>query len=194
MKPIIFFLLTSIAATTGYCKIHLVGVDNCSFNPSSLKIEIGDTIRWYYDANTHRRTSSYVIPPGANSWDVELTQSNLTFDYVVNVAGDYYYKSNIMPTCIAHFKVEQKVTTSSVNNCAFYPNPVTTKFLLIHPKDVSQVLFCDLNGKELASFELDPKETNDELEISTLPSGTYIIRVMDLNNKAIFVDKLVKAE
>lgn len=194
MKKLILFFLIAFFANTCYCKLHLIGVDNCSFNPSSIKISMGDTIRWYYDATTTRRTSSYFIPPGADSWDVELTATTPSFDYVVNVAGDYYYKSNILPTCIAHFKVEQNITTPSVINCAFFPNPVVSKFLLIHPKNVGRILFCDLNGNELAGFSLDPTETNDEIEISDLRAATYIIRILDLNNKAVFVDKLVKIE
>src|SRR5687768_15933183 len=108
MKKLTLACMFSILCSCSFGTVVLVGVDGCSFNPSSLTVTVGDTIRWYLDATTIRRTSSMNIPPGAQSWDTQLDATNTTYDYVVTKAGDYYYKSNILPTCIAYFHANEK--------------------------------------------------------------------------------------
>ena len=69
---------------------HTVLVGNYFFNPSSVTVSVGDTVRWVWSAGSHTTTSG-VIPGGAASWDELITSSNNTYDYHVTVAGNYNY-------------------------------------------------------------------------------------------------------
>jgi plastocyanin len=193
MKKFTLALLFSLLCSGAFSTVVLIGVDGCSFNPSSITISIGDTIRWYLDANVARKTSSINIPPGAQTWDVQLDATNPTFDYIVTTAGDYYYKSKILPTCIAHFKVSEKaVVATEVNSCSYFPNPVTSKFLLIHPKECSVLEVTDINGNKIEEVELDATETNDEIDLTRLAAAVYLLNVKDLSGKIIWSGKMVK--
>lgn len=178
--------------------IHHIGVDGCSFNPPvNNNVHLGDTIEWFWDASTPRRTSSVNTPPGAMAWDHLLDETNLTFRYVPSVVGQYFYKSNIMPTCIASFMIlapvgvtELKINT---NNCAFFPNPVKTSFLLIHPKNATIIEILDLEGNVVQREKLDEKETNDEIILNNLKAGNYIISVRQ-KKSVIYNSKIIIVE
>jgi len=175
--------------------IHHIGVDGCSFNPAvNNNIHLGDTIRWYWDANVPRRTSSLNVPPGALTWDAQLDANNQEFDYVPTVEGQYFYKSNIMPTCIASFMILAPVGINELDKlastCAFFPNPVKTTFLLIHPKNASSVQILDLEGKIVQEESLDIKETNDDISLNGLKPGNYIINVRQ-RRTLIYSSKLI---
>ena len=65
-------------------------VGNFFFNPSSLNVNVGDTVKWVWSSGSHTTTSSS-IPGGAAAWDQLITSSNTTFSYKVTVAGTYNY-------------------------------------------------------------------------------------------------------
>lgn len=73
-----------------YAVKHIVHVGNFYFNPSSLNVSVGDTVRWQWDAGSHTTTSG-VIPAGANNWDENINSSSQNFEYPVQVAGLYNY-------------------------------------------------------------------------------------------------------
>jgi plastocyanin len=71
---------------------HVVTVGNFFFNPSSLNVAVGDTIRWVWSAGSHTTTSTPgAIPSGAAAWDTVITTSHKTYEYKVTVAGSYAY-------------------------------------------------------------------------------------------------------
>ncbi len=194
-KRIFIVVLFAIFCIESKAVIHHIGVDGCSFNPSvNNNIHLGDTISWYWDANTPRRTSSLNVPPGAQTWDEELDENNQTFQYVPSVVGQYFYKSNIMPTCIASFMILSPVGINEIEKinsaCAFFPNPVKKSFLLIHPRNATAVQIVDLEGKLIQENSLDIKETNDEIELNGLKSGNYIINVRQ-RRTLIYSSKLI---
>ena len=73
-----------------YAVKHVVLVGNYYFNPSSLSVTVGDTVRWVWSAGSHTTTSG-VIPGGAATWDAPITSSNTSYEYPVTVAGTYNY-------------------------------------------------------------------------------------------------------
>jgi plastocyanin len=91
------YLLSAILFVIGlayhsetYAVKHIVHVGNYYFNPSSLNVSVGDTVRWQWDNGSHTTTSG-VIPAGATSWDHNINSSNQTYEYKVTVAGLYNY-------------------------------------------------------------------------------------------------------
>jgi plastocyanin len=69
---------------------HTVLTGNYFFNPSSLNVIVGDTIKWQWVAGNHTTTSSS-IPPGAATWDTVINIGNQFYEYKVTVAGTYNY-------------------------------------------------------------------------------------------------------
>lgn len=69
-----------------------------------------------------------------------------------------------------------------------YPNPTQSSFRV--NSNISDIEIYDLTGKKVKSFEGSFTE-NDSFDISTLNTGTYIVRVKDDNNKTK-TTKLVK--
>jgi len=96
MKPKIYTLSAMIllaALVTSqkvHATIHQVFVGNYFFNPASLNVTVGDTVKWVWTAGSHTTTSSS-IPPTATSWDEQLNSGSPTFSYMVMVPGTYNY-------------------------------------------------------------------------------------------------------
>lgn len=69
---------------------HTVNVQNYSFNPANLNVQVGDTIRWVWVNGSHTTTST-TIPGSAAAWDEPINSSNTFYEYRVTVAGVYNY-------------------------------------------------------------------------------------------------------
>jgi len=69
---------------------HTVNVQNYSFIPANLNVQVGDTIRWVWVNGSHTTTST-TIPGSAASWDEPINSSNTSYEYRVTVAGVYNY-------------------------------------------------------------------------------------------------------
>jgi plastocyanin len=78
------------AQNTVFAIKHNVNVGNYYFNPSSLNVTVGDTVRWVWVNGSHTTTSS-TIPGAAASWDEPINNSNTSYEYKVTVAGTYNY-------------------------------------------------------------------------------------------------------
>lgn len=84
---------------------HVVTVANFVFTPSSITINLGDTMEWQWLNGLHTTTST-TIPAGAAAWSNAIDASHLSFKYVPSVLGTYNYKCNIHPTTmLASFTV-----------------------------------------------------------------------------------------
>ncbi|HET8573794.1 MAG TPA: T9SS type A sorting domain-containing protein [Edaphocola sp.] len=89
----LFFILTAtLSANTLYATVHIVQVGSPTnqFTPTSMTINLGDTVRFEYVSGFHTTTSTSV-PAGAQSWDVPMQTAGTTFDYVPSVEGSYSY-------------------------------------------------------------------------------------------------------
>jgi plastocyanin len=111
-------LLTSgiLINTTSFAVKHVVSVGNFFFNPSSLNVNVGDTVRWVWVAGTHTTTSTPgAIPAGAASWDHAITSTSTFFEYKVTVAGSYAYVCTPhVPGMVASFVASAVAPTLSV--------------------------------------------------------------------------------
>ncbi|MBX7108139.1 MAG: T9SS type A sorting domain-containing protein [Chitinophagales bacterium] len=84
---------------------HVVTVSNFVFTPSSMTINLGDTVEWQWLNGIHTTTST-TIPAGAVAWNNAIDATHLSFKYVPAVLGTYNYKCNIHPTTmLASFTV-----------------------------------------------------------------------------------------
>src|SRR4030095_16160019 len=70
---------------------HIVTVQNFSFTPSSITINLGDTMEWQWVNGTHTTTSD------DGKWDSPINSATTVFDYVPPAAGVYNYHCDIHP-------------------------------------------------------------------------------------------------
>lgn len=181
MKKIyfIFFIIFSNSSDSS-AALYLIGVDGCSFNPSVHTIQVGDTVQWFYDAATPRTTTSTIVPAGASMWDAPINENSLTYSYIFTIPGTYYYKSNILPTCVAAITVATPSGISNNNSkkgkTLAYPNPVRDKLTIIYPTGMTKLTLLNFEGKLMKLIVLDPSptQTNIELDLSDLPTGGYL--------------------
>lgn len=113
----VFFALTLITALVynSNATKHVVSVTNFAFTPSSVTINLGDTMEWTFGNGTHTTTST-TIPAGAAVWSNSIDASHLKFDYVPTVVGTYNYKCNIHPTTmLASFTVVCPTASVSIS-------------------------------------------------------------------------------
>lgn len=84
-------LILSLFFVSGVFAVkHTVNVQNYSFNPANLNVQVGDTIRWAWVNGSHTTTST-TIPGSAAAWDEPINSSNTFYEYRVTVAGVYNY-------------------------------------------------------------------------------------------------------
>jgi plastocyanin len=79
------FTSTTVMAQTK----HTVTVQNFSFSPQNVNIQVGDTVKWQWVSGTHTTTSDITI--GANSWDAPLSTSSRTYEHVITESGVHTY-------------------------------------------------------------------------------------------------------
>src|SRR4051812_36798616 len=65
--------------------VHIV---NFAFNPSTVTIQVGDTVHWAWDASGHTTTSVAGI---AERWDSGLHNAGSTFDHTFTNTGSFQY-------------------------------------------------------------------------------------------------------
>jgi plastocyanin len=89
-KYTLLILVTLLLSIRGFSVKHIVHVGSFYFTPSSLNVNVGDTIRWVWDGGSHTTTSS-TIPAGAATWDSPITSGLQSFEYAVTKTGVHNY-------------------------------------------------------------------------------------------------------
>ena len=197
MKKYIFvflsmmFLAGTIFSNRIHATIHQVQVGNYSFNPSSMNVIIGDTVKWIWVSGTHTTTST-TIPPGATSWDSPITSSNPSYEYVVTVEGTYNYKCSIHASMgmVGSFVASSHPLTVDNHDVVvfrIFPDPVTSKLTISFeaiPTPGSEISVFDLNS----TIVLGPVGISDkiiDLDLSNLSEGIYFVCVSTVNGNTI---------
>ena len=77
---------------------YTVNIQNNAFNPSSLQISVGDTVKWInLDPIQHE--------PKGRVFDSGPLGQNGTFEYTFNSSGTYNYQCAIHPSMLGTIKV-----------------------------------------------------------------------------------------
>lgn len=98
-----------------FASTHIIQTGNYFFNPATLNINVGDTIKWIWVAGNHTTTSSSV-PSGAASWDALINLTHTSYSYQVTVAGTYNYvcTPHIGMGMVASFVAEEPAPSLAV--------------------------------------------------------------------------------
>lgn len=91
MKKVYPLLASLLFINYAFATTHVVQVSNFQFSPSSLNVNVGDTIKWVW-VNGFHTTTSLTIPSGAAAWDATMSSSSQTFLYKITADGVYNYE------------------------------------------------------------------------------------------------------
>lgn len=194
MKKIIYIFFLTFLPFGAKSTIHeiLVWDGYMQFLPSSLEIELGDTIQWLpldYPSMVHTVTSSN-IPNGAVEFDVIWqAPADTFFQYIPAVTGLYEYvcTPHIQYDMIGSFNVVEaaaEMVESEHNGFSIYPNPA------------SDILFFNTSEKKVnykiwthAGTQIGEGMGTDKIDISKLSKGSYFIEIIGVRPRVFCFTK-----
>jgi plastocyanin len=192
------FLLVTLSAKA---TIVVITQQDLTFNPATVSVNVGDTIRWVWTAGDHTTTSA-TIPDGAQAWDSPLTATSPQFDYVVTVEGTYNYVCTPHAaagmvgsfTATGTLGIGDRIDISSVK---VYPNPAKDRAVLVFSaaeNSVGHLAVYDLLGNQISTSEVIVNYgTNSiDLPVNQINPGIYFVELKYADQSAI-VRRFVKS-
>ena len=76
------------------------------------------------------------------------------------------------------------------NPISIYPNPATNFISIDNDENVKQIAVFNLVGRRLLTFE--EVEAGTRYDVSSLPSGMYLVRIIDQSNKIMTTQRISK--
>jgi plastocyanin len=83
-----------------------VDVVNFAFSPSTVTINVGDTVQWVWQSSNHSATS---VAGSAEQWDSGVQNTGFTFDHTFTHAATYVYY------CVIHGRDNGNGTASGMD-------------------------------------------------------------------------------
>jgi Secretion system C-terminal sorting domain/Reeler domain len=131
-------------------------------------LSLGQTI-----AGTNKyATQFYWTAPSTFSDSVSFYSLLNAVDGNGGKSGDY---PNAAPRVTIYEYATDAVATTAVNNYTIYPNPATTQLTITSHNTSADINIFNLSGQLVFTHHSYTDKTN--IDISTLPAGTYIIRI-----------------
>ena len=146
-----------LALVKVYGTTHVVTVQDFSFDPNSMNVFVGDTVKFQWVSGSHTTTSNGV-PTNAFPWNSSISAATPTFSYPVSQIGLYMYH------CVPHASQMTGQFFASINpngvqainpyanSVSVLTNPLIDQVSLsINLTEASQVRISiyDLMGKEI---------------------------------------------
>ena len=148
-----------------------------TYSPSSVTVNVGDSILWQGDFSTHP-LASLTIPAGAASFS---QSTGASFWYVVTTPGTYNYKCTVHAGMTGSF-VANAVSTniSNINNYSdfkIFPTTVQNNvYVDLGNTDNATIVITNLLGDKVFSVEVTDKAT---IDVSSYNSGLYFVNVYE---------------
>jgi hypothetical protein len=115
MKTFTIIFLTLF--TFLFSEIHDISISGFAFNPNTLEIYLGDTVRWTNNDSFHR-----VVSDDEVSFESENLSNGDTFEHPFDAAGEFPYHCGIHSSMTA----EITVVDESLNNDGLsFPDKIT---------------------------------------------------------------------
>lgn len=188
--PFIIFLFISI---NSFATMHVVMVSQFQFSPSTMSVEVGDTIVWQWVNGSHTTTSDGV-PANALPWSSQITAGTSSFEYPVTEPGTYTYH------CIPHQSSGMvggffATTPNSINTpdvvqklnlYSLRPSVFVLSYTL-QTQTVLKLALYDITGKSVRTFNSNYSQSGDYREtyyLNDLQKGIYIFEMI-ANNKRL---------
>jgi plastocyanin len=171
--------------------IHTVTASDFVFTPSSLTMQLGDTIQWVWSSGMHTTTSS-TIPSGALAWDMPLDAANTSYMYVPAVVGnyDYFCTPHASLNMDGSFMVVNPTSIPAVASNPFKlgPNPARDLFRIGSGNPSLRVELVDFLGKVISLNSIERSSEEQVYSLSGIVPGLYLVRMS--TSSAIYSEKL----
>ena len=180
-----------------------VEVSNNTFNPSSITINQGDTVRWTNVQGNHNvNGTTATFPSNPEEFGNEVG-SGWTYEFIFNTVGSYDYQCDphaslgmtgditvMLPTGIANVLSTPELVKS------IYPNPADTytyielNQALNTPREDLQIVVYNLVGKNIHSQKVIDSDIF-KLDTSNWSKGTYVFQIIS-NKNILDSGKIIK--
>jgi plastocyanin len=173
MKKLSVLLVALFYAVAGFSVTINVSILNSSFSPANFSANVGDVVMWTNNGSLVHNTVSSSVPGGANTWNSGTMATSATFSYTITTAGTYNYSCTIHGFTGSFTVAPLGVKETDLNVASvIFPNPFKNKVTISYKK-ADNVIFYNVTGKALKTFELSAFEASRELDLSDLPAGIY---------------------
>lgn len=193
------FSLILIFASTLICAqqtLYNVNVTNFEFDPDTLTIQVGDTVRWFNVEGNHSVQGDLDwFPENPEGFGNEPSPENWQYDFVFTIEGNYDYRCGIhTESMTGHIIVEGTVGVPEQDaELAFvlFPNPINNQLRWTwndnaKPEQAFLSLF-DAKGTLVKQVNL---LNSTEVDMSTLSEGLYLYSV-DMKKEETQTGKLL---
>lgn len=123
-----------------------------------------------------RATEAEGAVPGVGTVNIQVSdESNLA----VNASADYIGTAYSLP-----------VDDIDVENIRIYPNPASDYIKISNPEGIETMELYNLIGKKVKTFDVG--SSNSTFNISNLPKGMYLIRLLDDDSDVLTTKRISK--
>ncbi|MBL7964936.1 MAG: T9SS type A sorting domain-containing protein [Flavobacteriales bacterium] len=194
MKHTLTLLAAVVAGSLAAQTVNTTGSN--TFSPAVLTINLGQTVTFNVGSG---HTATEVSQA---TWNANGTTSNGGFNFAPgthtftpSTAGTYYY------VCQPHASMGMKgqiIVDSGVGMdqlpaapaLTFAPNPASDVLRIEGAPAGSQLSLVDAGGRILLDLRL---EASGQIDISAMPAGLYVIRLMDAQGALLRTERLTVA-
>lgn len=202
MKLFIIAASLALIISTANATVHIVTCQNTPshFLPLTVNAMVGDTIRWIWMAGNHITgpIDTSDIPSGAAMWNGPIDAGNISFEYVLTVAGSYHYDCHPATPHGEDAYLEVTMSPSglgknnALSNLTFvYPNPTNGMFqFAIEASQItkkSKVEIYNLKGQII--YQSGVTEAISTIDLSNQSIGIYFLKFY--SGQAILTKKIV---
>ena len=115
MKTFTIIFLT--LSTFLFSEIHDVSISGGAFNPGTLEISLGDTVKWTNNDSFHR-----VVSDDGVSFESENLSNGDTFEHQFHAVGEFPYHCGVHPSMTSEITVSDQ---SLDNHDVSFPDKIT---------------------------------------------------------------------
>jgi len=196
LNILLFLLVTSSGSLFAQQTLYNVNVSNFEFDPETLTIQVGDTVRWINSGGNHSVQGDLdTYPENPEGFGNEASSDNWQYDFEFNIEGDYDYRCGIHTgSMFGHIIVEGTVGITEEESgplFALFPNPINNqlRWKWNDNSKPTQAFFSlfDAKGKLVKQLNL---LTSAEADMSELSEGLYIYSV-DMKNQGTQTGKIL---
>lgn len=181
---IMFITSTSIAQVT-----HQVTVQDMSFTPANLEINVGDMVVWSNIGGIHNvngTTATY--PDNPESFGNDPATAPWTYSFTFTEEGEYEYRCDVHPAMmLGTITVMPSVGIAELSTEDQVIRLYGESIRIIAPEKVNKVILYNVTGQKVISF---PGSKGEYSMDNSIPQGIYIAVAYDYDGKAIQYIKL----
>ncbi|MCB9283170.1 MAG: T9SS type A sorting domain-containing protein [Lewinellaceae bacterium] len=190
----VFAALSLIPVRSSGQTMHEVTASNTKFEPASLSIQVGDTVRWTNEQGTHNVNGTTATFPSNPESFGNSVGAGWVYTHVFTIAGDYDYQcdphaalgmtGNISVSPVSTVK-DPGVAAENGMISALYPVPATDHVVLGFSADLPyqagqwSAAVCSLTGQEVTRTRLTG--TSCTFSTGNWTSGIYFVRLIHGN-------------